>query len=129
MKAGLIPDQKDLNPGIDFLLKLLEERIDGIGVQIGCQQSDRLAGLGTGRPEDIEILILGLSPGGGPGSPKGPLPGQGSLLAEPGFVLEPDFDVSSRMIKTELPDLITDFFLNCSRAWGSPLGCSGREET
>lgn len=129
MKPGLIPDQKHPNSGIHFLLKLPEERIDGIDVQIRCQQPDRLAGLGTGRPEDIEVFILGLSPGGGSGSPKGPLPRQGSLLAKPGFILKPYLNGYSRMIKTELPDLITDFFLNCSRAWGSPLGCSGREDT
>ena len=129
MEAGLIPDHKHLHLRVDLLFKLPEEGVDGLHVQVWGQEAHALAGLGAGRPKDVEVLILGLPPGRRPDALAAPLAGERALLAKAGFILKPDFYSFSRMISTELPDLSSDFFLKASRASGSPLGCSGREET
>ena len=129
MKAGLIPDHKHLHLRIDLLFKLPEEGIDGLHVEIRSQEAHALAGLRAGGSKDVEVFILGLPPGRRPDALSAPLAGEGALLAKAGFILKPDFYSFSRMISTELPDQSSDFFLKASRASGSPLGCSGREET
>lgn len=129
METCLVPDHEDTNIRVGFFFKLPEERIDRVGIQIRRQQSDGLAGLRTSCSEDIEVLVLCLPPRRRSSSPKSPLSRQCSLLAEPGLILKPDFDFYSRMINTELPDLITDFFLKALRASGLPFGCSGRDDT
>jgi hypothetical protein len=66
-----------------------------------------------------------------------PLAAQCTLLAKPCFIcrqaspsgLKPYFYCFSRIISTDLPDLITDFFLKASLSSGLPFGCSGRLET
>jgi len=129
VKTCPIPDHHYMNIRIRFFFEFSEEGIDRIGVEVGSKQAYRLTGLRARRSKNIEIVILCLTPCRRSASLWGPLPRQRTLLAESCFILKPHFYLYFRMISTDLPDLITDFFLNVSRAWGSPLGCSGREDT
>lgn len=115
--------------GVCFFFKLAKKGIYRIDIQVRSQQADRLTTLRTGCSKNIQIFVLRLPPGIWPCAPDRPLASQCSLLAEASFILKPDFNGYSRIISTELPDLINDFFLKDLRASGSPLGCSGREDT
>jgi len=124
-----IPDHHYMNIRIRFFFEFSKEGIDRIGIEIGSKQAYRLPGLRARCSKNIEIVILCLTPCRRPSAFWGPLPRQRTLLAKSCFILKPYFYFYSRMISTDLPDLITDFFLKASRVWGSPFGCSGREDT
>lgn len=79
-----------MGTGADSLGNLLQVQFHGLGIAIGQHKAGRNAALGTDCAEDIgilETLILWCPwPGATPGPPSGDL----VLLADPGFVLEPD---------------------------------------
>ena len=129
VETCLIPDHKHMHSRISFLFKLSEKCIHRICIEIRGQQSSRLSSLWTGGAENIKIFVLCLPPRRRPCPFNCPLPGQSSLLTKTSFILKPEFHFYSRITSTELPDLITDFFLKASLFSGSPLGCSGLEDT
>ena len=129
MKACLIPNHYNMDIWVSFLFKFLPKRIHRIRIELRRDQSNTLAALRTGCPKDIQVFKLCLPPAAGPCSFYCPLAAQGALLAKPRFILKPYFYRFSRIINTDLPDLITDFFLKASRSSGLPFGCSGRLET
>ncbi len=129
MEAGLIPEHHDMHMRIDLADELLEEGVDGGGVERGGQQADGLAGVGTGRAQDVEVVVLGLLDGRGPRAASGPLAGQGALLAEAGFILEPDLDRLTGVRGGDLLYLRRGVFLKASTTAGSFLGCRGRGES
>lgn len=129
MKACLIPDQYNMDIRVGFLFKFPKECIHRIRIELRTDQSYTLAALRTSRSKDIQVFKLCLPPAARPCSFYSPLAAECTLLAEPGFILKPYFYCFSMIISTDLPDLITDFFLKASLACGSPLGCSGRLET
>jgi len=102
----------------------------GFSVCGGQDQTRCNAPFGADGSKKIGPLIAGIAGGTGPGATFGPKPGEGSLLADPCFVLEPDFQwlaVSGfgdrrRYCRAEV-------FLNVSCAWGSDFGCCGRTES
>ena len=129
VKACLIPDHHNMYIWISLLPEFFEKRINRIRIQIRSKQANSLAGLRACRSEYIQVIVLSLSPCLWAGTLNRPLPCKSSLLTESCFILKPNFYSFSRIISTELPDLITDFFLKVSRCFGSPLGCWGREGT
>ena len=129
MKACLIPNHYNMDIWVSFLLEFPKERIHRIRIELRRDQSDALPALRTGSPKDIQVFKLSLSPAARPCSFYSPLAAQGSLLAKSCFILKPYFYCFSMIISTDLPDLITDFFLKVSLASGLPFGCSGRLET
>lgn len=60
----------------------------------------------------------------------GPGTGQGALLTDPGFILEPDFEwPATHGLGQGLIYVLREVFLNASCAAGSDLGCWGRTDT
>ena len=129
MKACLIPNQYNMDIRVSFLFKFPKKRIHRIRIDLRRDQSDTLATSRTGRPKDIQVFKLCLPPATRSCSFYCPLAAQGALLAESCFILKLYFYCFSRIINTDLPDLITDFFLKASLSCGLPFGCSGRLET
>lgn len=129
VKACLVPDHHNMEMGIGFFFKFTKKGIHRSRIEVWTNQPDALAGLWTGSAKHIQILVLCLTPAAWPCALACPLSAKSSLLAEACLILKPYFYSLSRIISTDLPDLITDFFLNSSLATGSPLGCSGRLES
>ena len=129
MEACLIPNHYNMDIWVSFLFEFPKEGIHRIRIDLRCDQSNSLAALRTGCPKDIQVFKLCLPPAARPCSFYCPLAAQGTLLTKPCFILKPYFYCFSMIINTDLPDLITDFFLKASLSSGLPFGCSGRLET
>ena len=93
----------------------VEMQRHGLGVRRRHDQACRDATLRTGRAEQVGPVVALVVRRAGPRSTLGPDAGQRALLADPGLILEPDFD---RLAFGALGDLRRDcrgeVFLNVS---------------
>jgi len=126
MVAGLVPDQNQMDIRSNLLSQLFEEGIDGVRIEIWSQESGTVAGLGTNRRQNIEIIVLSLPDGPRPRADRRPDACQRALLAKASFVLEPDFYSLPRMVRGNLRDPLGSVFLKVSCAAGSASRCCGR---
>jgi hypothetical protein len=98
----------------------------GLGVRGRHDQAGCDATLRTGRAEQVGPVVALVVRRAGPRSTLGPDAGQRALLADPGLILEPDFD---RLAFGAVGDLRRDgrgeVFLNVSWASSSALGWRG----
>ena len=97
---------------------LLQMQFHGLGVAKWQNETGRLAERGADRPEDIgggSSLIL---QGEGARAALGPAPRDLVLLADTGFVLEPQFERLAGGLRNFCED-IRDFFLKASTAASS----------
>jgi len=123
---GVVPDEGDVGAGGDGGGELVEEGLDDGGVEPLADEALGPAGGGTDGGEDVEALKPALFRGGRAGAGVGPDGGQGALLAEPGFVLEPDLDRLAGVGGGDSGDRVGRFFRNAAWAAGSAVGCFGR---
>ncbi len=109
----------------DLLADGGEMQRHGLGVRRRQDQAYRDAALRTGGAEQIGPVVALVARGAGPRSPLGPDAGQRALLADPGLVLEPDFDRLVFGVVGELRrDRRGEVFLNAS--WASSSACGWR---
>jgi hypothetical protein len=97
-----------------------------MGVQVGASSPTLCPALRTDACEHVEVVVLRLSHSPRARASLGPDAGQRALLADAGFVLEPDLDTFLGMRLPDGLDLLDDVFLKASWACGSPCGCLGR---
>jgi len=91
MPSGLIDEEDGVGAWADLGRDFVEMPLHGLGVAARQDESRADAALGTDGAEDIHRLGA-LVPGRpGPGSPWRPAPGNLILLADPRFVLPPEF--------------------------------------
>jgi hypothetical protein len=124
--ASAVPDQRDVLRRINGLRQTVEELLRGVGVGVRGDQALGLAGGRTNRGEDLQALEAALLRRPRPRTFVGPDRRQRALLAEAGFVLEPDFDLLAGLPGGDFRDDLGGFFLNASCAAGSASGCWGR---
>lgn len=102
----------------------------GLGVDGGQDQTCCNAPFGADGAKKIGPLIAGIAGRPGPGATSGPEPGEGSLLANPCLVLEPDFQrLALRGRRDRRSYCRAEVFLNAACASGSDFGCRGRTES
>lgn len=95
--AGLVEDENGMCAGIDRGADLCEVDVHRFGIAPRHDQADGLAFGRADRPEQIGpfgALIVWRT---GPRAASGPAARDFVLLADPGFVLEPDFDLHARI--------------------------------
>jgi hypothetical protein len=98
---------------------------------IGFRHNDGCAcrPAGTGGAEEIGPVVALVARRPRPGSAFGPYARQGALLADPCFILEPDFEGFATGFRREcLGQGFGEVFLKASWACGSESGCCGRTE-
>jgi hypothetical protein len=126
MPASLIQDQNHLPLGADLLADKVQMGIHIVRVDGRCDEGRRIAGDRIDGPEEINPLVFGLLDRCGASSLFGPDRRQGSLLADPRFVLEPDFDAPVGALVSDPLDKKGASQSHCSMACGSFLRCLGR---
>jgi PHP family Zn ribbon phosphoesterase len=115
--TGLIDDQNGVSAGIDGRSDFGQVRIHRLGIAPRQDEADSLALLRTDRAEDIDPFGALIVRCAGPCSAPGPTARDLVLLADPGFVLEPEFDLYARFeTLTDRFDLGGEVFLNASTA-------------
>ena len=125
MLAGAIEDES----GVAICRHLAADRSEmqrhGLGVRRRHDQACCHATLWTGRAEQVGPVVASVVRRARPRSTLGPDAGQRALLADPGLILEPDFD---RFAFGAIGDLRADrrgeVFLNAS--WASSSACGWR---
>src|SRR6202040_2490745 len=126
MVAGAIEDESCVTTCRHLAADRSEMQRHGLGVRRRHDQACCDATLRTGRAEQIGPVVTLVARRAGPRSTLGPDAGQRSLLADPGLVLEPDFD---RLAFGAVGDLRRDcrgeVFLNVSWAAASAWGWRG----
>jgi hypothetical protein len=101
-----------------------------LSVDRGQDQTRCNAPFGADGPKKIGPLIAGIAGRTGPGATSGPKPGEDSLLADPCFILKPDFQrFALRRLGNRRLYRRAEVFLNVSCASGSDFGCCGRTES
>ena len=95
--VGLVPprpvhEDDGVRLGGDVSADLVEMHLHGACVGPGQHEGRARAAQGTDRAEQIGVLVALVGRQAGPRAGLGPQPGSAVLLAEPGLVLEPDFD-------------------------------------
>lgn len=118
--AGLVEQHDGMGAGRDQGADLLEMGLHGRSIAPGHDQTGRLGFLGADGAEDVGgpgALVVRRT---GPRATSGPAPGQPVLLADTGFVLEPDLDLDTGFQARRDPaQLGGEVFLNTVIAPGS----------
>jgi hypothetical protein len=115
--AGLIDDENGVSAGIDGHSDFRQMGVHRLGITPGQNQADALALLRTDRTEDIGPFGALIARCAGPGSAPGPAARDLVLLADAGFVLEPEFDLYARFeTLSDRFDLGREVFLKASTA-------------
>ena len=106
---------------------LVEMGLHGVGVGEGHGERRADTACRADRPEQIGALVALIGGLARPGSAPGPLPDQAVLLADAGFVLEPEFD---RLAPRQMGEMglqrRREVFLNASITRSSCAGWCGR---
>jgi len=97
MSTGPIQHQDHLHLGTGLLADEPQVVVHVLGVGQGGQQSRRVAGQGIDRREHVHPFILALVDRSRTRAGQTPTAGQGSLLTDAGFVLDPNFDPLARV--------------------------------
>ena len=92
MPSGAIEQQDGVGALGDVARDFVEVKLHHVGVGIGKRQSRSDAARRADRAEQIGVVVALVGGLSGPRSTPGPLADEAVLLADPGFVLEPDFD-------------------------------------
>ena len=113
--------------GGDIAADLVEMHLHGAGVGFGQHEAGAFSEPGADGAERISVLVALVGRQARPRAGPGPDPGAGVLLAEPGFVLEPDLD---RLLLRQMAYVgrqrAGEVFLNASSTCWSWRGCCGR---
>jgi hypothetical protein len=92
MIAGAVQDESGVATCRHLAADSSEMQRHGLGVGGRHDQARCDAALRTGRAEQVGPVVALVVRRAGPRSTLGPDPGQCALLADPGFILKPDFD-------------------------------------
>ena len=126
MIAGAVEDESGVATCRHLAADSSEMQRHGLGVRGRHDQARCDATLRTGRAEQVGPVVALVVRRAGPRSTLGPDAGQRALLADPGLILEPDFD---RLAFGAVGDLRRDcrgeVFLNVSWASSSAFGWRG----
>ena len=76
----------------DVARDFVEVELHHVGVSVGQGEGRADAPRRTDRPKQIGVVVALIGRLPGPRSASGPLPDETVLLADPGLILEPDFD-------------------------------------
>lgn len=104
MPSGLIQHQDHMHVLSRLVADKFQVMIHVIGIDRGGQQCRRLPGGRIHGTKDIDPFIFGLFDGRWSGSFFGPDVGQGSLLSDSDFVLEPDLEVFAGVLGLDVLD-------------------------
>lgn len=104
----------------------VEELLRRVGVDVLGEQSLGPAARRADGREQVQALEPALLGGPRPRTPIRPDGRQRALLAEAGFVFEPDFERLAGVIGRDLAEDFREFFSNSAAAAGSASGCWGR---
>ena len=130
MPPGAVEDEERMSTGGHGAGDLGEVGVHRRGVDEGQDQPRRSAARRADRAEDIRPLIAGVAGRAGSGAAPGPDAGEGSLLADARFILEPDLQ---RLVPCPRRDRrryrFGEFFLNASWALSSVFGWRGRTDS
>lgn len=130
MPACAIEDENGMGSGCDAAGDFLQVGIHRHGIDDGEDQPRCGAARRADGAEQIDPLVAGIARGTGSGAASGPDTGEGSLLADPCFILEPDFERSaSGRLGDRRRYRLREVLLNAVCAPGSDLGCCGRTES
>ncbi len=124
--AGAVEDERGVAPGRHGAGQLGEEDVHGRGRDLGQDQRDALAALGTDRAEQVgggEALLAHTARADPLLVPD---MGDAALLADPRLVHEPQLDPLPGVLAREPLDQVGQSFLNCSCAFRSASGWTGR---
>ena len=130
--VGLVPtspvhEDDGVSPGGDIAADLIEVHFHGACVGPRQHKRRALATAGADRAEQIGVLVALVGRQARPRAGLGPKTGPAVLLAEPGFVLKPDFDrLALGQMAYVCCQRAGEVFLNPSSTWGSCFGCWGR---
>lgn len=128
--AGSVAYQGGMAAGCDPPRDLGEMQGHGLRVGLGQDKRRRHGARRADGAEQIGPLVAPVARRARAGSAPGPDAGQGALLADAGFVLEPDFQrLVPGMLRQSLEDRRGEVFLKASWACGSLRGCRGRTES
>ena len=89
--AGAVDYQRAMGAGGDGAADLLKVQFHRLGVGVRQHQGSAGGALGADGGEDIGPFIARIARAAWPRTDPRPNPGQRALLADPRFVLEPDF--------------------------------------
>lgn len=92
MITGAVEDEQGMCARGDLAADHVKMQRHGLGIGCRHDKTRRDAPLGTGGTEEIGPVITPVAGRAWSRAAPGPNPGQGTLLADPRFVLEPDFD-------------------------------------
>jgi hypothetical protein len=125
MIAGAVEDESGVTTCGHLVADSREMQRHGLGVRRRHDQACCDATLRTSRTEQVGPVVASVVRRAGPRSALGPDAGQRALLADPGFILEPDFDRLAFGAVGELRrDCRGEVFLNAS--WASSSACGWR---
>jgi hypothetical protein len=98
-------------------------KLHHVGIRVGQRQSRSDAASRTDRAEQIGVVVALVGGLSGPRSTPGPLADEAVLLANSGFILEPDFDRRRLGDAFEMsPQRAREVFLNASTIRSSCAG-------
>ena len=127
MPSGAIEQQDGVCALGDIAGDLVEVKLHHVGVRVGQRQSRSDSACRTDRAEQIGVVVALVGGLSGPRSTPGPLADEAVLLANSGFILEPDFDRRRLGDAFEMSlQRAGEVFLNASTIRSSCAGCRGR---
>ena len=130
MPASSIHDQQRVGVRRDQLCDLFEMQPHRLGVDRGQDQPSGDAACRAGGAKNVAPFVARIARRARAGAAPGPNAGQGALLADPGFVLKPDFQWFSLCpFRQDIRYDAGEVFLKAACAAGSVLGCSGRTDS
>jgi hypothetical protein len=115
MPSGAIEQQDGVSALSDIACDLVEVELHHVGVRVGQGESRPNTAGRTDRAKQIGVVVALVGRLARPRSAPGPLAHEPVLLADPGFVLEPDFD------RRRLGDALE---MSLQRAWEVFLNAS-----
>src|SRR5207344_901636 len=125
MIAGAIEDESGVATCRHLVADSSEMQRHGLGVRRRHDEACCDTTLRTGRAEQVGPVVASVMRRAGPRSTLGPDAGQRALLADPGFILEPNFDrLAFGAVRDLRCDCRGEVFLNAS--WASSSACGWR---
>jgi hypothetical protein len=90
--SGSVEDENGVGALGDIARDFVEVKLHHVGVGVGQREGRPDAPRGADRAEQIGVVVALVGGLPWPRPAPGPLPNLAVLLADPGFILEPDFD-------------------------------------
>lgn len=129
MVARAIEEDGGVSARLNGLADGFEMQVHHGGIGFGHDDGRTCRPAGTSGAEEIGPVVALVAWGTRPGSTFSPNACQGALLADPCFILEPDFEgLAAGFCRERLGEGLGEVFLKASWASRSLSGCCGRTE-